>query len=210
MRKTVFLLLLVLCLSLAANALAVSALSYGMLEPVDAAPNQKLALRSGPGTKYTEIFTISPAAIDNFAVYEQVKGGSVMWGMVEFDSGYGRYRVYTGMKRIDARGNAVPVGNTKGVKCTVGRRDVQAYYGPGWQYAPVKGLVPAHTEIIVYHEEQGYVMADFRIPDDNPKLTRAWIEVDALSGYERSDWTAPWEEDGEAWDDWELSADELG
>ena len=218
MKKTMLLLLIALCIAFSVQALAVSALSYGILEAFEARPNQKLALRSGPGTKYSEIFTVTPAAIENFVIFQREKGGSTMWGMIEFDSNYGRYRVYTGMKRIDTDENLVPVGNKQGVVCTVGREAVYAYYGPGTQYAPVDMLVPAKTPITVYHEEQGYVMADFVLPseknlkaetEEEKELTRAWISVDALRGYERIDFSQP-QVEFDGWYDWELEADEVG
>ncbi len=171
---------------------SVSALSYGTLEPIEAKPNQKLALRSGPGTKYSEIFSIAAASVTDFAIYQQEKGGSAMWGMIEFDSRYGRYRVYTGMKRIDTDTDLVPMGNKEGVLCAVGRGGARAYYGPGEHYAPVEERLPAFAEVIVYHEEDGWVMADFVLPgakDDQydkeqKQLTRAWLPVNTLSGYE--------------------------
>ena len=218
MKKTMLLLLVVLCLAVCVQALAVSALSYGILEEFEAMPNQKLALRSGPGTKYSEIFTVTPSAIENFVIFQREKGGSTMWGMIEFDSNYGRYRVYTGMKRIDTDESLVPIGNKQGVVCSVDRVPAQAYYGPGPLYAPVEMLVPAKTKITVYHEEQGYVMADFVLPseknlkaetEEEKELTRAWISVDALRGYERIDWSVP-QVEFDGWYDWELEADEVG
>lgn len=182
-----------LLLLVSAAALAdVSALSFGTLTPIAAQPNQKLALRSGPGTKYSEIFSIAASGVEDFAIFQQEKGGSAMWGMVEFDSRYGRYRVYTGMKRIDTDKNLVPMGNAEGVLCSVGGAGVWAHYGPGEAYAAVEEKLPAWTEVIVYHEEDGWVMADFVLPgakddqydEEQKQLTRAWIPVYALSGYE--------------------------
>lgn len=196
MKKMTMLFALVLCLWLAVPAAAsVSALSSGTLEPIEAKPNQKLALRSGPGTKYSEIFSIAAASVTDFAIYQQEKGGSAMWGMIEFDSRYGRYRVYTGMKRIDTDASLVPMGNIEGVVCAVGREGARAYYGPGEIYAPVEERVPAGTQITVYHEEDGWVMADFILPgakddqydEEKKQLTRAWLPVSALSGYERAE-----------------------
>ena len=193
MKRIMTYMLLALCLLLPLTAFAsVSALSYGTLEPIAASPNQKLALRSGPGTKYSEIFSIAAASVTDFAVYQQEKGGSAMWGMVEFDSRYGRYRVYTGMKRIDTDKSLVPMGNIEGVMCAVGRLGARAYFGPGETYAPIEERLPAWTEVIVYHEEDGWVMADFVLPgakddqydEEQKQLTRAWLPLDALSGYE--------------------------
>lgn len=214
--------LLALCLMLHGAALAQGTVTFGTLEPLAASPNQKLALRSGPGTKYSEIFSIAASSVTDFAIYQQEKGGSAMWGMIEFDSRYGRYRVYTGMKRIDTQ-ESVPMGNTHGVVCQVGGQDVRAYYGPGDSYAPVETLLPAWTQVTVFHEEQGYVMADFILPgakddqydDEKKQLTRAFIPVWALYGYEsrageeeNTGWCGDPDENG--WYDWEYEADEVG
>ena len=198
----------VLLLSFAALA-DVSALSFGTLAPIAAQPNQKLALRSGPGTNYSEIFSIAASGVEDFAIFQQEKGGSTMWGMIEFDSRYGRYRVYTGMKRIDTDKNLVPMGNKEGVLCAVGRAGARAYYGPGEHYAPVEEKLPAWTEVIVYHEEDGWVMADFVLPgakddqydEEQKQLTRAWIPVWALDGYESAEVFEEYEDCGEG--EWE-------
>ncbi len=209
MKKFTVLFALLCALALCLPALAVTAPSCGTLRALEASPNQRLALRSGPGTDYSEIFSIDAGAVDDFAIYQQEKGGSVMWGMIEFDSRYGRYRVYTGMKRIDTDADAVPTGSPDGVYCSVGAQGARAYYGPGTHYAPVETRLPAWTEIIVFHEEQGYVMADFVLPDakddqydkEKKQLTRAWIPVEALSGYERGEG---------GWEAWEYEEDEVG
>lgn len=162
----------------------------GTLEALEANPNQKLALRTGPGTKYSEVFSIAAGSVEDFVVFQQEKGGSAIWGMVEFTCRYGRYRAYTGMKRMDTSAD-VPLGNVDGYVCHIGREDTAAYFGPGKDYVRHETLVPAGTQITVYHEENGYVMADLVMPDakddqydeDEKQLTRAWIGVEALAGY---------------------------
>ena len=211
MKKTILAVAVCLALALAAcPALGeVTARSYGTVEGVYARPNQKLALRTGPGTNYSELFSIAASGVEDFMFFWQEKGGSVMWGMIEFECRYGRYRAYTGMKRIDVNKEEISMGNGEGVMCAVGREGAYAYYGPGRYYAPVETKVPAWTEIIVYHEEGGWVMADFVLPDARPdqydkdqkQLTRAWIPVEALTGYISADedWFNIWldEEYGE-------------
>ena len=170
--------LLALVLS-AACALAVPAYE---LEPVFAQPASKLSFRSGPGTDYTELFSIAKDAVTDFVVYQQEKGGSVMWGMVEFNSRYGRYRAYTGMKRIHTDAY-IPYGNVEGETYRLSR-DAYAYWGPGRDYVAHEGKVPSGTLVTVFHEENGYVMADFVLPGGKKRLTtRAWIAADALKGY---------------------------
>jgi len=203
--------LLVLLICSCAALADVTARSYGTIEGVYARPNQKLALRSGPGTKYSELFSIEASGVEDFMFFWQEKGGSVMWGMIEFECRYGRYRAYTGMKRIDVSKELITNGNAEGVMCAVGRDGAYAYYGPGRHYAPVETRVPAWTEVIVYHEEGSWVLADFVLPDaknnqydeDQKQLTRAWIPADALSGYISADeyWFDVWQD--EEYGDWE-------
>lgn len=186
MKKYGFALLVLALLMAASCALAVPA---GDLDPIFANPATKLSFRSGPGTNYTELFSITSKDVTDFVVYEQVNGSSVMWGMVEFNSRYGRYRAYTGMKRIHTNAY-VPYGNVEGETYRLGR-DAYAYWGPGQYYVAHKGKVPAGTLVTVYHEEAGYVMADFVLPNQKGRLiTRAWIAADALKNYVSS--TSAW------------------
>lgn len=189
--KRMMAILLVLMVSLAGQqALAVQSETAGRLIPIEATATQKLALRTGPGTKYEEIFTLPVSGVRDLQVMEQEKGGTVMWAMLDFDSDYGRYRAYTGMKRIDAKG--VPKTQREGRNCCIGKKDVYAYYGPGKDYVRFEEKIPAHTQVIVYHEESGYVMADYIMPDAKPQqrdkellqITRGWIPVEALENYE--------------------------
>ena len=190
MKKWTMLFAVLLCLMLGHAAAAdVTALSVGTLPPIEAKPNQRLALRTGPGTKYTEIFSVSKEAVYDFAIYQKEAGGSATWGFIEFDSGYGRYRAYTGMKRIDTQAELVPGGNKEGVECTIGKGGAALYAGPGKGYAVYSDEAPADLTITVYHEEQGYVLADMMLPkeakkEDQAKLTRAWIAVGDLRGYD--------------------------
>lgn len=173
---------------------ALAEISVGTLARIEASPNQKVALRTGPGTRYSEVFTLAQGQMRDFAILEQEKGGSVMWGMIEFDSDYGRYRAYTGMKRIDTKTGEVPYGNREGETYRIKKDAAHAYHGPGKDYVKMEGTLPEGTEITVYHEEQGYVLADYILPDaepqqrdkELPQVTRGWIEVGAIKGYKAS------------------------
>ena len=188
-RSICILLALVACLFVQ-QVLAVQAETAGTLAPIEATAKQKLALRTGPGTKYEEIFTLPISGVRDLHVMEQEKGGTVMWAMLDFDSDYGRYRAYTGMKRIDAK--AVPKTQREGKACRVGKKNVYAYYGPGKDYVRFEEKIPAYTEVTVYHEEAGYVMADYIMPNAKPQqrdkellqITRGWIPAEALENYE--------------------------
>lgn len=148
----------------------------GTLEPIEATLNQKMALRSGPGTKYTELGTYPKDT--PITLYEQEIGGTVSWGQLEFHGNGGLIRAYTGMKRIDASQEA-PWANTV-TRDAVLTSDVTPRRGPGENYAPCGQSLGRGARLTLYHEENGYVTADFTFPGDE-QLTRAWIPADCVS-----------------------------
>lgn len=156
--------------------------SVNVLQPIAAELNQKMALRTGPGTNYTEWHTYPQTT--PIVVFEQVMGGTVPWGMVEFRVEDGLMRAYTGMKRINASGS-VPWADTASVDATVGV-ETTPLWGPGAGYVAHTQTLPAGTAVQVFHEESGYAMADFKFPGDKSP-TRAWLPVSCLSGYQSMD-----------------------
>lgn len=179
---------MVLCLAATAMAdIGVAGVLQGsgvpnyVLQPIAATLNQKMSTRSGPSTGYTELGTFQQSTA--IVVFEQEMGSGVPWGMVEFQYKGTLMRAYTGMKRIDALGN-VPWGNTTATDA-ITAYDVVPHYGPGDAYAPCSKTLPAGSLIQAFHEESGYVMADFYLPGDSLK-TRAWIPVGYLSNYTSS------------------------
>ena len=161
------------------------------LQPLGASLIDKMATRSGPGTQYTEEHTYS---IDTpIALFEQEMGGSVPWGMVELRVEGGMKRVYTGMKRIRTNEN-VPWANTESTMATVGT-DVVPLFGPGRGYLSYKDdqVLPAGTSVEIFHEENGYVMADFKLPGEK-RWIRAWLPLSCLADYQSIDymvWVTP-------------------
>ena len=141
------------------------------LKPYTAYLKDKLATRSGPGTNYTELGTYGQNT--SIKIYEREIGGSVTWGMVEFRGNGGLIRAYTGMKRIDTDTPDIPWANTATYSAYLGS-DCVPRRGPGSEYASCNKTLSAGTRLTLYHEEKGYVMADFYFPGDS-KLTRAWI-----------------------------------
>ncbi len=173
MKLRILALALALALLLCAP-LAVADNSYeGTLEPIDASLNQKMALRSGPGTNYTELGTYGQNTA--ITLYEQEMGGTVSWGQVEFRADGGLVRAYTGMKRIYTEKD-VPWANTA-TRDAVLLCDVTPKRGPGDNYAPCNKTLKEGAKLTLYHEENGYVTADFTYPGDD-LLTRAWIPAD--------------------------------
>ncbi len=157
--------------------------SGNILQPIAASLNQKMALRTGPGTNYTEWNTYPQNT--SIVLYEQEMGGTVSWGMVEFHVDGGLIRAYTGMKRIRVSKN-VPWANTIPTDALIAI-DVTPRWGPGEAYIAHTKTLPAGTAIQVFHEESGYVMADFLFPGDK-QPTRAWIPLMYLSNYQSTDY----------------------
>ena len=190
-KKTALAALLAALILLAGTALAdVTAHSVGEMEKIACEPRQRLAFRTGPGTKYTDIFSLDPKRIWSLSIYQMEAGGTVDWGMIEFKCYRGLYRAYTGMHYLEVEGD-VEYGNQDPVRCYIGDTPVECFAGPGEEYVKYYFMVPEWTDLQVYHEENGYVMADFVMPDAKPQpfdaaqqmITRAWIHIYDLEGY---------------------------
>jgi hypothetical protein len=136
--------------------------------------NQEMATRSGPNTKYTYpgAFPKSTA----ITVYYQTSGNGVMWGMVEFKRNGEWYRLYTGMKRIDA--SNVPKDSEDFVYASLSST-VTPRYGPGTEYAALPNKMLAGSYIKAFFQENGYVMVDYE--DDGNQVKRGWVPLWALS-----------------------------
>lgn len=156
--------LLALCMACqAAGALAVSA-----------SLNQRMATRSGPGTKYTEELGTFPQSTQ-ITVIEQVTNNETTWVLVEFRSNGSLYRAYTGLKRVNVSGY-IPYGSTTWYTDTVtyvGR----AYYGPGYQYAARSVQVYQGQTVYVYETENGWALCEYT---ENGRNVRAYLPADIL------------------------------
>lgn len=160
------------------------ALTPGVLTPphwVGAAPaqaallpatlNQRMATRSGPGTKYTEELGTLPKDTPILLV-ETVTTRGTPWGLVEFTIRGLPYRAYTGMKRIDTQG-PVPEGSEEYTTMSLPAAS-PAYYGPDYQYAQRKNSVPAGTTLNILRIENGFWQCDYQ---QGGSWVRAYIPV---------------------------------
>ena len=131
-------------------------------------PNQNLATRSGPNTKYTwtERF---PESTD-VPVYYQAEGNGVMWGYFEFESDGSRYRLYTGMKRVDGYRN-VPVDDDEYTWAAITETHVP-HYGPGTDYKQALYTICAGSSVKAYYQQNGWLLYEYETSDG--KLQRAW------------------------------------
>lgn len=144
-------------------------LSYPF-DPITAYPEQAIATRSGPGTKYVSTGTFSSAL--DYTVHYQTKGGSVNWGYVEFTYRSERYRLYTGVQRFttdtelvyaDEPYTYVDINTTHHV-----------YYGPGYEYAQCSvDDVRKGKTVKAFYIENGWVMIEYSLT--NGTLHRGWV-----------------------------------
>lgn len=159
---------------------------YSMPEPAPVEPgweayaatlNQKMATRSGPGTKFTEAHGTLPQDTEIVA-YAQEAGGSTTWVLVEYMRKDGLLvRTYTGRKRVDADFDAIPYA-TKEPRSAKVIKDSTAYYGPGKAYKKLNQEVGKGTDVLVYGTDMGYALIEYTVDGD---WVRSWVSVDFIA-----------------------------
>ncbi len=135
--------------------------------------NQKLATRTGPGTGYDEpgTFLYAGAAVTAVSrAWDSYHG--IWWVQVDLYADSSRYRVYTGLQRLEMDIGSVPEDRDLGT-ATVSST-AEGRYGPGEDYAPCLN-VPAGTRVTVWGRERGYSMVEFGDSRISEPLRRCWI-----------------------------------
>lgn len=172
-----FALLLACLLALPCLALADGALEEDDLWAGHAASlNQRMATRSGPGTKYTEELGTVPQ--DTAITLLRQEEGSVPWGLVEFTYRGGLYRAYTGMKRIDT--DAAAPWITDEPRLSYLRQTITPHYGPGTRYVPMAYRLAQGTPVAIYGYDDGYALVEYLYPLDMSLYARGWVPVETL------------------------------
>lgn len=164
--KKVLAAMLALCLLLSATALA----------GVRAVPNQKLSFRTGPNTKYVELYTLSQSTSITAIEYEE--GNGVTWVLVEFYKDGERVRAYTGLKRMSVQGN-IPWANhayTPVIVNTAG----SVYAAPGYDGA-YRGKVVEGETVELLRYDGDFVYIEF-YDGGNRAPSRGWIPEWMVSG----------------------------
>lgn len=167
--KRILAVFLVLCMLV---PMAVQAEVYATL-------NQKMATRTGPGTKYTEPGTFLRSG-DLVTVRSKAwdSANEVWWVQVEFEVYGEKMRAYTGAKRVNVNLNAVPTEQVLQY-CTV-IYDADAFAGPfydgfmGWQDTIYRG-----TSAVLYEVDGGFGLIECW-NDREGKWWRAWVDLDTL------------------------------
>ena len=145
----------------------------------------KLATRSGPGTQYSEPGTFFGKnwKQQTVKVLKKSFDGSIWWVQVDFQNGSkSKYRVWTGVKRVDVDLNKVKE------ETSLGSGDIKptsdTYWGPGGKYAKAKIKIRKGAEMIIYGRENGYLDVEYWYRDGNYKPNRVWIPESAAVGIE--------------------------
>lgn len=166
-------------------ALLLAGLAAGARAGVPGALNQKMATRSGPGTKYTEELGTLPQDTA-ITIIHCVETNGTPWCLVEFRQNGRLYRCYTGLKRIDTA-YALPEGPADYRKDTV-TRHTDVYYGPGTNYAQRKGSLSKGEEMRVFEVEGSWALVEYK---HGGAWQRGYIPVDCLKKTEAVPTPAP-------------------
>jgi len=142
--------------------------------PILCTANQRIATRSGPGTKYTEPGSFFKKGAE-LTVFYQADGSGVPWGYIEFTYRNKLYRAYTGMKRLDVN-RTVPYSEEFIVDYVTLTQSFKPYYGPGYEYATLSKAVSKGAQVPVFHAQNGWVMFDYTLA--NGQLQRGWAPSD--------------------------------
>jgi len=146
--------------------------------PFDGALNQRMATRTGPGTKFTEDHGTLPESTE-IVVYAQEDSSGTPWVLVEFVRNGKLVRAYTGLKRVDVDASDLPK-TTKNPKAAVVTEDTPAYYGPDAQYyLAIENPVMAGTELLVYGVDRNFALVEYAREDG--AWMRAWVPMPLVS-----------------------------
>lgn len=138
---------------------------------VRATPIDKLAFRTGPNTRYVELFTL-PKSTEITAI-EQAEGNGVTWVLVEFYYKGSYQRAYTGLKRMKLHGS-IPWESDYHSNAVV--------HGPSTvisaprSNAAKRGKIGALELVNWLGSENGYDYVEF-YDASNRALSRGWVDT---------------------------------
>lgn len=158
---------------------ASTAVPVSMTGMVDVTLNQRLATRSGPGTKYDELGSYFSAGTQIKAVSKAWDSvNEIWWIQVEFSYHGSNRRAYTGLKRLDMNVDWVPEEYPVISDARV-TNTCRTYYGPGTSYTPHNDNIPAGTQGTVYAFENGYAQFEY---NSGKQVRRVWLPAEYI-GY---------------------------
>jgi len=145
------------------------------LAAAPATPNQKLALRTGPNTKYVELFTLPQSTEITAIEYEE--GNGVTWVLVEFDYKGQRMRGYTGLKRMTVHGDIPWADHAWSSVETIAAADV--YAAPAYD-AALRGDIGYMEWVQLLRFDGDFVYIEYT-DGATGDPSRGWIERWALN-----------------------------
>ena len=151
-------------------------LGVGALASVRAVPNQKLSFRTGPNTKYVELYTLAQSTSITAIEYEE--GNGVTWVLVEFTKDGERVCAYTGLKRMSVQGD-IPWANHINTPVIVNTAG-QVYAAPGYDGA-YRGKVVEGETVELLRYDGDFVYIEF-YDGKNKAPSRGWIPERMISG----------------------------
>jgi len=171
--KRFFVILMTLVLLICMSAVPASAAT--------AYPLEKLAFRTGPNTRYTELFTLPQST--RITPLELEEGNGVMWVLCEFTYNGKTYHGYTGLKRMSLSGSLQVADHV--LKSGRMSQATDVYTAPG-KNAAVRGKVGRYELVSYLRTEGSYDYIEFY--DSNSKSpSRGWVNTNYV---ELSDATA--------------------
>ena len=132
----------------------------------------KLSTRSGPGTEYDEPGTFFGNNWSTTTVTVRGKSfdNSIWWVLVEFSAKGGKYRVWTGEKRVNVNLDLIPEIYAKG-QGTVDPTS-ETYRGPGLKYAKANLTINTWQDVLAFGRENGFVEIEYVV---GKKHYRLWV-----------------------------------
>ena len=137
-----------------------------------------ISSRSGPGTQYDEPGTFFRKNWQQTTVTVRGKSwdGNIWWVLVDFNAGGAKYRVWTGLKRVNVNIDKIPEIWPKG-QGTVDPTS-ETYRGPGGSYAKANITISQWQDVLAFGRENGYVEIEYEI---GKKHYRLWVPENVTS-----------------------------
>lgn len=163
-----------------------SLLSSGAMA-VPATPTDRLAFRTGPNTRYAELFTL-PQSTDITAISLE-DGNGVTWVLVEFTYDGHVQRAYTGLKRMQIQGD-IEYSSFKYAAAFM--NEAASVYAAPYLNAAQRGKAGQYEIVSVLDVEGDYIYIEY-YDADNKAPSRGYVAADAAlltgcaAGYMRNE-----------------------
>ena len=150
-----------------------SALAYA-----GAIPNQKLSFRTGPNTKYAEMFTLPQST--NIIAHEFEEGNGVTWVLCEFIYKGKTYFGYTGLKRMTLLDDIDYAYHDYTPGCMT--RSSAVYSAPFTYNSVERGRVSANEVVNLLRFDGSMAYVEF-YDSGSKAISRGWVPADYVELY---------------------------